>query len=75
MGVGGKGVIFNAFMATINPGDEVIVPAPYWVSYPDIALMFGGKPVFVALPRGRPASSCSPPTWKGPSRRAPNGWC
>jgi aspartate aminotransferase len=47
VGVGGKGVIFNAFMATINPGDEVIVPAPYWVSYPDIAMMFGGKPVFV----------------------------
>jgi aspartate aminotransferase len=47
VGVGGKGVIFNAFMATINPGDEVIVPAPYWVSYPDIALMFGGVPVFV----------------------------
>ena len=38
VGVGGKGVIFNAFMATINPGDEVIVPAPYWVSYPDIAV-------------------------------------
>jgi len=50
VGVGGKGLIFNAFMATINPGDEVIVPAPYWVSYPDIALMFGGKPVFVAGP-------------------------
>ena len=48
VGVGGKGVIFNAFMATLNPGDEVIVPAPYWVSYPDIALMFGGVPVFVA---------------------------
>jgi aspartate aminotransferase len=47
VGVGGKGVIFNAFMATLNPGDEVIVPAPYWVSYPDIALMFGGVPVFV----------------------------
>jgi aspartate aminotransferase len=39
---GGKQVVFNAFMATINPGDEVIVPAPYWVSYPDIALMFDG---------------------------------
>lgn len=50
VGVGGKGVIFNAFMASINPGDEVIVPAPYWVSYPDIALMFGGKPVFIACP-------------------------
>ncbi len=50
VGVGGKGVIFNAFMATLNPGDEVIVPAPYWVSYPDIALMFGGVPVIVACP-------------------------
>src|SRR5512138_2547020 len=48
--VGGKGVIFNAFMATLNAGDEVIVPAPYWVSYPDIALMFGGVPVTVPCP-------------------------
>jgi aspartate aminotransferase len=47
LGVGGKQVIFNAFLATVQEGDEVIVPAPYWVSYPDIALMFGGKPVFV----------------------------
>ena len=47
---GGKQVIFNAFMATLNLGDEVIIPAPYWVSYPDIALMFGGKPVFVDCP-------------------------
>ncbi|EME70602.1 aspartate aminotransferase A [Paramagnetospirillum caucaseum] len=53
VGVGGKGVIFNAFMATINPGDEVIVPAPYWVSYPDIALMFGGQPVFVRCPEDK----------------------
>ncbi|CAA6605309.1 Aspartate aminotransferase [Rhodospirillaceae bacterium LM-1] len=53
VGVGGKGVIFNAFMATINPGDEVIVPAPYWVSYPDIALMFGGQPVFVTCPEDK----------------------
>lgn len=45
---GGKPVIFNAFISTLNPGDEVIVPAPYWVSYPDMALMAGGKPVFVA---------------------------
>ncbi len=43
---GGKPVIFNAFMATLNPGDEVIIPAPYWVSYPDMALMCGGTPVF-----------------------------
>lgn len=42
---GGKQIIFNAFMATIDPGDEVIVPAPYWVSYPLIARMFGGVPV------------------------------
>ena len=44
---GGKPVIFNAMMATINPGDEVIVPAPYWVSYPDIPLLFGGVPKIV----------------------------
>lgn len=43
---GGKPVIFNAFMATLNPGDEVIIPAPYWVSYPDMALICGGTPVF-----------------------------
>ncbi|MBT6095796.1 MAG: pyridoxal phosphate-dependent aminotransferase [Rhodospirillaceae bacterium] len=47
---GGKPVIFNAFMATVNPGDEVIIPSPYWVSYPDIAAMFGGVPVFVNCP-------------------------
>lgn len=44
---GGKQVIFNAFMATLEPGDEVIVPAPYWVSYPIIARMMGGVPVEV----------------------------
>ncbi len=44
---GGKPVIFNAWMATINPGDEVIIPAPYWVSYPDMAIMCGGTPVFI----------------------------
>ncbi len=44
---GGKPVIFNAFISTLNPGDEVIVPAPYWVSYPDMARMAGGEPVFV----------------------------
>ena len=50
VGCGGKQIIFNSFMATLNPGDEVIVPAPYWVSYPDIALLFEGKPVFVDCP-------------------------
>ncbi len=44
---GGKPVIFNAMMATVNPGDEIIIPAPYWVSYPDIVLFFGGVPVIV----------------------------
>ncbi len=43
---GGKPVIFNAMMATLNPGDEVVVPTPYWVSYPDMVLLAGGKPVF-----------------------------
>ncbi len=47
VGTGGKQVLFNALMATVNPGDEVIIPAPYWVSYPDIVLLAGGKPVIV----------------------------
>ena len=47
VGTGGKQVLFNALLATINPGDEVIIPAPYWVSYPDIVLLGGGVPVFV----------------------------
>lgn len=44
---GGKQVLYNALMATLNPGDEVIIPAPYWVSYPDMVLMAGGTPVTV----------------------------
>lgn len=44
---GGKAVIFNAFMATLSPGDEVIIPAPYWVSYPDMALLCDARPVFI----------------------------
>ena len=47
VGTGGKQVLYNAFMATINNGDEVIIPAPYWVSYPDIILLAGGKPKIV----------------------------
>jgi aspartate aminotransferase len=43
---GGKKIIYNAMVATLNPGDEVVIPAPYWVSYPDIVLLAGGKPVF-----------------------------
>ncbi len=47
VGSGGKQVLYNALVATLNPGDEVIVPAPYWVSYPDMVLLAGGTPVFV----------------------------
>ena len=50
VGSGAKQVIFSAFAATINPGDEVIIPAPYWVSYPDMAALHGAHPVFVECP-------------------------
>ncbi|MBB4086627.1 pyridoxal phosphate-dependent aminotransferase [Sphingomonas carotinifaciens] len=46
--VGGKHTLFNAIVATVNPGDEVVIPAPYWVSYPDVVQFAGGKPVIVA---------------------------
>ena len=45
VGTGGKQTLYNALMATLNPGDEVIIPAPYWVSYPDMVLLAGGTPV------------------------------
>ena len=48
VGTGGKQVLYNALVATINAGDEVIIPAPYWVSYPDMVLLAGGEPVAVA---------------------------
>ena len=47
VGTGGKQVLYNALMATLNPGDEVLIPAPYWVSYPDMVLLAGGTPTFV----------------------------
>ena len=47
VGTGGKQVLYNAFMATLNPGDEVLIPAPYWVSYPDMAILAEGTPKFV----------------------------
>ena len=47
VGAGGKHVIYNAMMATLNKGDEVIIPAPYWVSYPDVVLLAGAKPVII----------------------------
>ena len=43
---GGKPIIYNALLATLNPGDEVVIPTPYWVSYPDMVLLCGGEPVF-----------------------------
>ena len=47
VGVGGKQVLYNALMASLNPGDEVIIPAPYWVSYPDMTLLADGTPVII----------------------------
>jgi aspartate aminotransferase len=47
VGTGGKQVLYNAFVATLNPGDEVIIPAPYWVSYPEMVMLAGGEPVEV----------------------------
>jgi len=47
VGTGGKQILYNAFAATLNPGDEVLIPAPYWVSYPDMVLLNGGEPRFV----------------------------
>ena len=53
VGCGGKQIIYNALMATVEAGDEVIIPAPYWVSYPDIVLLAEGEPVIVPCPAAR----------------------
>ena len=53
VGCGAKQLIFNALLATLDPGDEVIIPAPYWVSYPDMVLFAEGTPVFVACPEAQ----------------------
>ena len=50
VGCGGKQVLYNAFLATLDPGDEVVIPAPYWVSYPDMVLLCEGTPVVVDCP-------------------------
>lgn len=50
VGTGGKQILYNGLMATLNPGDEVIIPAPYWVSYPDMVLLAEGEPVIVDCP-------------------------
>lgn len=51
VGTGGKQILYNALMATLDPGDEVIIPAPYWVSYPDMVLLAEGEPVIVSCPQ------------------------
>ena len=51
VGTGGKQVLYNALMATLDPGDEVVIPAPYWVSYPDMVELADGKPVIVPCPQ------------------------
>jgi len=53
VGVGGKHIIYNAMMATLNPDDEVIIPAPFWVSYPDIVLLAEGKPIIIECPESQ----------------------
>ncbi len=53
VGTGGKQILFNALLATLDDGDEVITPAPYWVSYPDMTLLCGGNPVIVKAPHNR----------------------
>ena len=52
VGCGGKQIIYNAMMATLDPGDEVIIPAPYWVSFPDIVLLCGGDPMILPCSAG-----------------------
>ncbi|WP_439570285.1 pyridoxal phosphate-dependent aminotransferase [Roseovarius mucosus] len=53
VGTGAKQLIFNAFCATLDPGDEVVVPVPAWVSYPDIVRLFGGAPILIECPRSQ----------------------
>ena len=73
VGTGGKQVLYNALMATINPGDEVIIPAPYWVSYPDMVLLAGGEPVAVVDHDGIGLQDEARGSSSGRSRRRPNG--
>ena len=53
VGSGAKQVLFNILMATVSQGDEVIIPSPYWASYPDMVLLAGGKPIFIDCPQNR----------------------
>ena len=69
---GGKPVIYDAMMATLNPGDEVVIPAPYWVSYPDIVNLAGGTPVAVET-RAEDGFKLQPQTLRRRLPRKPNG--
>ena len=75
VGTGGKQVLYNAFVATLNPGDEVIIPAPYWVSYPDMVLLAGGEPVAVETCDGDRLQADARRSSSARSRRRPNGCC
>jgi len=70
---GGKQVLYNALVATLSPGDEVIVPAPYWVSYPEMVLLSDGEPVPVQCPQKQRLSNCGRKTSTRRSPRRPNG--
>ena len=73
VGTGGKQVLFNALMATVNPGDEVVIPAPYWVSYPDIVVLVRRRAGARCPARRTTASSCGPRISRPRSRPRPNG--
>ena len=66
-------MLYNALMATLNPGDEVIIPAPYWVSYPDMVALAGGEPVAVACPAEHGFKLQARKTSTRRSRRRPSG--
>ncbi len=73
VGTGGKQVLYNALMATLNPGDEVVIPAPYWVSYPDMVLLAGGTPGVHRSHAGKRASRSRPISSRRRSPPRPNG--
>ena len=73
VGTGGKQVLYNALMATINPGDEVIIPAPYWVSYPEMVALAGGESGAGGVPGVERLQAAARAIWKRRSRRRPSG--
>ncbi len=73
VGTGGKQVLYNALMATLNPGDEVIIPAPYWVSYPEIVALAGATPVEIVGPQAEGYKISTAGARKPRSRRRPSG--